>query len=316
MATTPMASSTTPHTHSGLRAFISRHPLISYFIGAYALMWLFAVPLALSHDQGSGLLSYEVSEDGGNLLFLLATFSGPTIAALLVTGISEGRQGLLRLLKRTLQWRVAPRWYLIVVSINLLIWLLAYSVLLGPQLLLGATTHWSLLLSTFLPLVAFGIFIPSIAEEPGWRGFALPRLQQRYGPIVASLVLGAFHAFWHLPALFTINFGPLPLDNLLPFLLTAVAATFLYTWVYNHTGGSVLLAILLHASSNAASQWLQVLMDEAGLSQPVLNLGGWLLPTIWINVIAYGLVMTLLLIATRGRLGYSAPTSDIPNNKQ
>lgn len=306
MASPSMTSSATPHTHAGLRALISRHPLISYFVLAYALMWLFAVPLALSHDQGSGLLPYEVSEDGGNLLFLLATFSGPTIAALLVTGIIEGRSGLLRLLKRTVQWRVAALWYLVVVSINLLIWLLAYSALLGPQLLLAAATHWSLLLSTFLPFVAFGILIPSIAEEPGWRGFALPRLQQRYGPIIASLLLGSLHALWHLPALFTINFGPLPLDNLLPFLLTAVFATFLYTWVYNHTGGSVLLAILLHASSNAASQWLQVLMDQTGLSQPVLRLGGWLLPTIWINVIAYGLVMVLLLLATRGRLGYGA----------
>jgi membrane protease YdiL (CAAX protease family) len=171
-------------------------------------------------------------------------------------------------------------------------------------LLIAAVTNWHLLLSTFLPLVAFGIIVPSIAEERGWRGFALPRLQQRHSPIVTSLVLGALHGLWHLPVLLTVNFGPLPLANYVPVLLTAVFATFIYTWVYNNTGGSILLAILLHAASNAASGWLSTLLSESRLQPPQEGLAGFLATTSWINVIAYGLVALLLIAATRGRLGY------------
>lgn len=291
---------------SSFIGWIKRRPLTAYFVFAYALMWMFAVPLAVSRDQGSGLLPFDLSEPIGNVLFLLATFSGPTLAALIVTAATEGRAGVWRLLKRCVQWRVRPHWYIVALFINMLIWLLAYSALMGPQVLVAAATYWPLLLSTFLPMVAFGIIIPSIAEEPGWRGFALPRLQQRHGPIVGSLILGTLHGLWHLPALLTINFGPLPLANIVPFMLTAAFATVIYTWVYNRTGGSVWLAILLHASSNAASVWLGTLLESAALHEPTHGIAGSLISTGWINVIAYGIVALLLVVGSRGRLGYNS----------
>jgi membrane protease YdiL (CAAX protease family) len=290
---------------SGIKRLIAGHPLTAYFVLAFGFMWLFIVPLGLSRSQGSGLLPYDLSEGLGNALYLLGTFIGPTVAAVIVTGVTDGRAGVRHLLKRFVQWRVRPRWYLVALGINLLIGLLAYTALIGPGLLVAAVSHWSLLLSTFLPLVAFGMIFPSIAEEPGWRGFALPRLQQRHGSIIASLILGSLHGLWHLPALMTMNFGPLPLANYVPFMLTAALATFIYTWVYNHTGGSILLAILLHAASNATSGWFGRLFSEAGIEPPTVGLAGFLASTSWINVIAYGIVALLLIVATRGRLGYS-----------
>ncbi len=303
MSSTNITQREKPMAAPAMSAYIARHPLAAYFVLAFALMWLFALPIALSTNQGIGILPYRLSDTVGNVLFLLATFSGPTIAALIVTSATEGRAGVVGLLKRFVQWRVRPHWYLVVLSINMLIWLLAYTTVMGSQLLIAAVVHWQLVFSTFLPLVVFGIIIPSIAEEPGWRGFALPRLQQRYGPVAASLILGSLHALWHLPALMTINFGPLLLPKLVPFLLTAVFATFIYTWVYNHTGGSIMLAILLHASSNAASQWLQVVFVEANIAEPTVGLQGFLVSTGWINVIAYGLFALVLVVGTRGRLG-------------
>jgi uncharacterized protein len=276
-------------------------------------MWLFVVPLGLSRTHGSGVLPYDLSDALGNTLYLLGTFIGPTVAALIVTGMIEGRAGVVRLLKRFIQWRVRPRWYLVALGINLLIWLLAYAALMGPELLVAAVSHWSLLLSTFLPLVGFGIILPSIAEEPGWRGFALPRLQQRHGPVVASLILGSLHGLWHLPALMAMNFGPLPLANYVPFMLTAAFATVIYTWVYNHTGGSILIAILLHAASNATAGWLTTLLAQTGLQLPTLGLAGFLASTTWINVIAYGLVALILIGTTRGRLGYQRAAELAPN---
>jgi membrane protease YdiL (CAAX protease family) len=306
---------TSASTGSVVKRLITNRPLTAYFVLAFGLMWLFALPLALSRTHGSGLLPYDLSDTLGNALYLLATFSGPTVAALIVTGVTEGSAGVVRLLKRFVQWRVQPRWYLVALAINLLIWLLAYMALMGSELLVVAVNHWSLLLSTFLPLVAFGIIFPSIAEEPGWRGFALPRLQQRHGPVVASLILGSLHGLWHLPALMTKNFGPLPLANYLPFMLTAALATVIYTWVYNRTSGSVLLAILLHAASNATSGWIGMLFSEAGVQPPTVGLVGFLASTSWINVIAYGIVALILIAATGGQLGYR-PAAGLPPDPQ
>ena len=300
--------STHPSTHPtkasplGLRSLLHRHPLVAYFILAYGLMWLFAVPMAVSRNAGAGLLPYDLPAGLDNLLFLLATFSGPTVAALIVTGLTEGRGGVGRLLKRIVQWRTRPHWYLVALGINLLIWLLSYSVLMGPTVLVAAVSRWQLLATTFLPLVAFGIIFPSIAEEPGWRGFALPRLQQRYGPLGASMILGVLHGLWHLPALMTINFGPLPRANYVPFVLTAMLATVLYTWVYNATNGSVLMAILMHAASNAVSGWLTTLFQTAGLHEPSAGVAGWLAATGWSNVLAYGGASLLVVGLTHGRL--------------
>lgn len=97
-----------------------------------------------------------------------------------------------------------------------------------------------------------GLLVPSLGEEPGWRGFALPRLQAAYGPIVGTVVLGALHGVWHLPALFTPLLGPFSPERFLVSVLTAIGGTFIYSWLFNNTNGSVWMAMVLHSSSNAA----------------------------------------------------------------
>src|SRR4051812_39273211 len=175
---------------SGVKGQIRRHPLVAYFALTFIFSWLPVLPLTLSQDAGVGVLPYVLGDTLKNVLLVLTIFMGPTLAALIVTGMSEGRTGLTRFLKRFVQWRVGLPWYLVALFINMGIWLLAYTVVIGPQLLVAAVTHASLLVTTFLPLVAFGMVIPALDEEPGWRGFALPRLQTLYGPAWASLILG------------------------------------------------------------------------------------------------------------------------------
>ncbi len=305
-----MAVHTTTHPASAasLKQVIIRHPLVAFFVLAFAISWTPTLPLALSRNMGVGVLPYEVPDALGLVLYLVASFIGPSLAAVIVLALNEGRPGVMRLLKRCVQWRVPPRWYLVVLSANLLIWLLSYSALVGPALLTAAVRHWPLLFTTFLPYVAFYILMPSIAEEPGWRGFALPRLQQRYGPLAASLILGLLHGLWHVPALMTINFGPLPLANYVPFMLIAMLTTVLYTWVYNNTDGSVLMAMLFHAAGNAAGGWLVALFGASGFEEPQTGVAGFLSTTTWINVIGYGLAALLLVVLTRGRLGASTPS--------
>jgi membrane protease YdiL (CAAX protease family) len=288
---------------SALRRLLTRHPLTAYFVLAFALSWALVLPMTLSTNQGIGLLPYVLPDALGMVLYILASLVGPSVAALVVAGVSEGRAGVGALLRPLLRWRVGPPWYLAALLTNLTIWLLAYSLVLGPALITSALANWPLLLSVFLPGVALGLLIPSIGEEPGWRGFALPRLQARYGPVRATLILGLLHGLWHLPALGTILFGPFTPAQVPPFLLTAVAGTFIYTWIFNRGGGSLLLVILAHAASNAASQWLNALVEQGGLVLPEAGLAGWLIGDGWLNVIAFGAAALLLVALTRGRLG-------------
>jgi membrane protease YdiL (CAAX protease family) len=298
---------------STLTRLLARHPLIAYFGLSFALSWALILPMTLSTNLGIGLLPYALPDALGLALYILASFVGPTVAALVVAGLTEGRAGVGRLLRPILRWRVSPRWYLVALLTNLLIWLLAYSLVLGPALIGAGLAHWPLFLSSFLPGVALGLLIPSIGEEPGWRGFALPRLQARYGPVAATLILGALHGLWHLPALGTILLGPFTAAQVPPFLLTAVAGTFIYTWIFNRTGGSLLLVMLTHAASNAASQWLNALVEQGALVLPEAGLAGWLVGDGWLNVLAYGSAALLLVALTRGRLGLTPERSDTTN---
>lgn len=296
---------------SGIRRLAAGHPLASYFGLTFALSWGLVLPMTFSRNLGVGLLPYDLPDALGLALYLLASFVGPTVAALTVSALIEGRAGVMALLRRTVQWRVGLRWYAVALLANLSIWTLAYSAILGSGLLGAALVNWPLLVSVFLPMVAFGLLIPSLGEEPGWRGFALPRLQARYGPLSATLILGAIHGLWHLPALGTLMLGPFRPDQVPPFLLTAVGATFLYTWIFNHTRGSVLLAMLTHAAGNAATQWLTALIEQGGLAVPQAGLGAWLIDSGWLNALAYGFAALLLVALTSGRLGASPEVAEV-----
>lgn len=279
----------------GFKAFAKRHPLTAYFVLAYGIMWLVISPMVVD-----ALGIANVPDVVSLISYLLSSLLGPTVAAFWVTGILEGRAGMRLLLRRTFQFRAGWQWYMVVLFVPLMIWFGAYSFLYSGAPLAGLILNPSLLLSIFLPNVLFGLLIPSIGEEPGWRGFALPRLQKLYGPILGTLILGTLHGIWHLPALLTPLFEPFTITGFIEFVLTAVAASFLYTWVFNSTGGNVWIAIVLHASGNAAVKLLSELIPQD------VVLSGWLkvLDSGWINLIAFGVVAVILVTVSRGRLGY------------
>ncbi len=280
----------------GFSAFIRNHPLIADFALAYAGMWIVISPLVM---DSFGWI--ELSDGLSLLLFVLSSLSGPALAAFWVTGVLEGKAGMARLLRRTFQVRAGLQWYAVALFIFLAIWLAAYSFLYAGAPIRNLIANPSLLLSAFLPSVIIGLIIPSIGEEPGWRGFALPRLQAAYGPVVATLILGTLHGVWHLPALFTPLLGPFTPEGFIMFVLTAAAGTFIYTWLFNNTRGSVWMAMVLHASSNAASQLVSSLIPED------VPLTGWVkvLESGCINVIVFSAMAVLLVLLTRGTLGYS-----------
>lgn len=303
---TTIATTSQPATNSVLRRLICSHPLVAYFAIAFAGTWAFLLPFALSRNEnGLGLLPFTLPDVAFIAAFLFAAPAGPALASLIVTAVTSGKAGVKKLLRRCVQWKVGIGWYLIAIYGFLLIFLLGYSIFYGVNLPLALLIKWPLIFTVFFPQVAFVIVTASFAEELGWRGFALPRLQQRYGPVFGTIILGTLHGLWHLPVFFTKLLGPFSLPNYAGFLFVAIASTFLYTWIFNHTKGSVLIATLTHGCSDASGSLLVLLI-------PVhLVISGWAQPFLYsswqaTNVIIFGTCAILLLIFTRGRLGYNA----------
>jgi membrane protease YdiL (CAAX protease family) len=279
------------------------HPLVAYFVIAFVGTWVFQLPFALSRNvNGLGLLPFTLPDVAFFLAFVLGTFAGPALASLTVTAITSGRAGVRHLLRRCVQWRVGVHWYLIAIFGFIPIYLVGYSVFFGVNLPFALLSQWSLLFSVFLPQAVLIILTASFAEELGWRGFALPRLQQRYGPVLGTVILGSLHALWHLPSFFTVVNGPFKLPSYVGFFLVAIAATFLYTWIFNHTRGSVLIATITHGCADAAS-FVGLLIPAhlvvSGWASPFVN-GGWQGE----NIVIFGVCALLLIVFTRGRLGY------------
>ena len=291
-----MSATTTapqPAPVSPLRGLLIRHPLVSFFTLAYALTWLAWSPWFLSED-GVGLLPFD-GEGISDYLNTVALIMGPTLSAFIMTGAIEGREGVGRLLHRIVLWRVGLGWYLFVlVGIPAII-------VLSTVFLPGALASFqaSAVPSTlFLYVVAGPVFLfigGPVFEEIGWRGFALPRLQQLYGPLVGSIVLGALWGLWHLP-LFLIPSWDTPHGSLLDialFVTWAMSTTIVITWIFNNTKGSVLLAILAHGSINSAAVAVYALFPAPAVTGGITNV-----------VIGFGVAALLIVILTRGHLGY------------
>jgi membrane protease YdiL (CAAX protease family) len=213
---------------SSWRIFFQRHPLIPFFFLAFLLSW-YPYLLSLTGVRTSG---------GINPL-------GPFVSAMIITGITRGRTGLKKILQRIVLWRVNWKWYALVIALPILISAAAMfiNVLFGAVINAPADLSWKSLPEQFIFILLF----IGLGEEPGWRGFALPQLQTSRSPIRSSLILALFWAIWHLP-LFGTEFHPAQYG---PFLISLLAATFLMTWIYNHTRGSILLPMIFHASVNA-----------------------------------------------------------------
>jgi uncharacterized protein len=175
-----MATANAPERASTHReGLLARHPLVCYFLIAYAGTWLVTVPVALSAN-GVGLLPFGIPD--GSVIFVSAAwvFLGPSLAALVVTGATEGRAGVGRLLRRYVLWRVGLRWCLVVIFGPPVV------ILLVTILLPGALASFRTLapLAPLPLLVSFPlilIFGGALFEEGEWRGFALPRLQSSCG---------------------------------------------------------------------------------------------------------------------------------------
>ena len=179
-----IATTSQPATSSPLRRLIRGHPLVAFFVIAFAGSWIAALPLVLAQN-GLGLLPYTIPEIGlvplAEWFAIPASILGPTLASLTVTAITGGKAGMQQLLRRYVLWRVGVRWYLLVLVGVPLIQLVCSSVFLGTAPLTAFIRQWPLFFTTYLPNILIIVVAVQIWEEGGWSGFAVPTLQQRFG---------------------------------------------------------------------------------------------------------------------------------------
>jgi uncharacterized protein len=215
---------------------LKRSPLIAFFVLAYLIAWS-------TNAIQAGLLPFQLPLPLSDFLVNWA----PGFAALIAAAAIGGLGGVRTLLRPLLMWRVSLGWY----SVALLL----------PPLLVFAAVGLAVLFGGPIPQFsrAFGpqlallpiLLLFNMGEEIGWRGFALPRLLVRQNALNASLILGVIWGLWHAPKFFLTGQGASALPFFLGFLVSVIAETMLITWVYNNTGGSLLLATLFHFSSDA-----------------------------------------------------------------
>ena len=305
MSTTTTTSQSA--TTSPLRRFITRHPLIAFFVIAFAGSWIAFLPLVLAQN-GLGLLPYTIPAVGpsqvSDYFSALGAIAGPTLASFVVTAFTAGKAGVWQLVRRYALWRVGVRWYLLVIVGVPLIQLVCSSVFLGTAPLTAFIQQWPLFFTTYLPNLLIIAVAVQIWEEGGWSGFAVPTLQQRFGAWRACLVFGPLWALFHLPAffvpgqIFDQKVGVIAMVVQMGLLIILATLTrIVMTWVFNNTKGSILIAILLHSAldaSNSANAYITHLL-------PASQLAGYSLG----QALLFPLVAAVvLLILTKGRLSY------------
>jgi uncharacterized protein len=273
---------------SSVLRFLRQHPIAGYFLLAFALQWSWMIPLySRVHQQ----------------MITPWVILSPFLAALIMAWITEGKVGVGQLLRRCLRWRVNLVWYALALFCIPLAYVLGISFKSGALAALRPGVTWLIPYGTTVIVLLFG----ALGEEPGWRGFALPRLQERFGPLVGTLILGSLWVIWHLPVWVFVpggNAGGNPIGRLaitVSFIGWAsflIANSIIMTWMFNHTRGSALLAIVFHAAINASYATIP------GLFFPTLYPAGSTYAIAVGTEIILVLVAVMLIVATQGRLGY------------
>ncbi len=252
---------------------LQRRPLVSFFVLAY-LFFLITILII-----GAVVSLTSVSDVLMGLLIAIASWT-PNLAALVVTRVTGGKQGVKRLFSGWLKWRVNPWWYVFGLAPILIAfgsaWI--YSTIGDaalPNNAIGLTA------SSFVLMLFFHTFQGATGEELGWRGFALPGLQKQFNPLVSAIILGLVVSGWH-GLLHLVSPTGIPEWQ---FWLLMISYSIIITWAYNKSRGSVLIATIFHFAFNFS---LELVSSGLGLI-PLENL--FLIRTIFYSVVAGILIL-------------------------
>jgi membrane protease YdiL (CAAX protease family) len=243
-----------------IRRFVNDHPMATFVVLAYAFSWV-TIPIL-----------------GGPI------GSGPFLAAMVVLSLTQGWPGIRSLGRQMIKWRVNWRWYAFAILLPTVTAIAAAVI----AVLLGADTPssdqvalWVEIPINFVLYLLIPLWGPW--EEPGFRGFALTRLTQTQSVLAAALAIGVIHVFWHTPLFFT---GEIPASD----VVWIIAASIAFAFLVIRSGGSVLLAMVMHATNNVVSgEYVTSLFSGSDV-----ELQGWVRATMWSAI-----AIVLLLLAGR-----------------
>lgn len=217
-----------------ITSLTKQYPIAAFFILTFILSWgLGAVVDVLFSITDAIILVLPVA--------ILS--AGPLVSALVISAVIGGKAAVLALLRKFTIWRVGWRWYVVALCLLPALALAAIylNVLLGaPAPTVAAFGAWSGMLGAFALRLVFPWDGPML-EELGWRGFAQTRMQKLYTPLTANLILALLVTLWHLQYIPSGDYAWI-------YMPATIASTILYGWVYNATGGSVLLTLIMHAT--------------------------------------------------------------------
>jgi membrane protease YdiL (CAAX protease family) len=249
--------------------------LVIFFAIAYVWAWLIFVPLVIFR---------------GRLEWIAVAALGPTIAALVTHRLTAGNYRA---------FRFNTRWPRTVgaTAAGVALMIVAYVVLPAITTADPRRLHWSIL--TSLSVYNYSTLLGGpLGEEPGWRGYALPRLQTALGPVRSSLLLGLLWTGWHLPLFLYPGWTSSPLWVYVLFL---TGQSIILTYGTNLARFGIITPIAMHAAFNTVSRFLSGLFAETQPSAPI--------PFVSVMALCGLAVALVLIVATRGRLAHSEEPS-------
>jgi membrane protease YdiL (CAAX protease family) len=284
---------------SAFSAWMKRHPLMAYLCLAFGISWLLFLPSLLS-TLGIGVLPFEIPLQPFVLLSAVVALTG---SAALVTQATSSKAGVKALFAGCVRWRVGVQWYLFALFAMPLACILASTIWLGMAPIHALASKWSLFFTEFLPKALLIAILVSLWEETGWTGFLLPPLQARFGPLLGPVLVNCCQALLHVPLLFImggLSDSPITVSEYPTYLLYLFIATipmrFVMTWIFNGTGGSLLLVALFHAAWNTTAG-----PDFTGQFAPSTSYE-WVY---WVLAV----VALIIILLTKGQLCYKALTT-------
>jgi membrane protease YdiL (CAAX protease family) len=264
-----------------LSIWIKQHNATAFFVFAFLISWSIWISVRLF-----------LAQKGVFHPFYFAGVFGPFLSAVIVSGITERWSGLRQWFRKTFNFRINIGWYLIgglLGPIGVALFQLGLYLFLGGESDFSKAYPWW----KYLIIVPIWALFAGGNEEPGWRGFALPKLLKRQSPLVASLFLGLMWAIWHIPLTLSTGGKDVNYHWFFWFIFNTVGLSFIMTWLYFKSSKSVIPVMLFHQGTNHVWHYFPMPSDV------IPGLPDWIV----LKTIVYWTIAIVLMIITKGRLG-------------
>lgn len=275
---------------------LSKYQLPIFFLLSFAITWIAQITAYLfAYKTDYGLTNeanviHLMSLFQGRIdtsflpYFLLFTFAfGPTVAGIIVTALFKGKKGLQELFKQLVRFNIPNKWYVYAILIPIGICLISLALGFVMTGLTPIQFNFLVPISLIIPFFLYMTIFTGLAEEVGWRGYALPELQKKFTAEKASWILGIFWGLWHLPANLMVPFLsgnlqiPFVVMILLALTLGIVGWTIVLTWFYNNTK-SLFLIIFIHGFMNTLQSYL-ILSSNNQIAPMLYGILPWIVAT-------------------------------------